>query len=80
MNGYDPVSLPLWARNILSKRFNNACISHDNWYKSGDGNRMRADVHFLRDMLLKCEGDYNVLVALTYYFLIRVFGWLYWSN
>jgi len=44
MNGYDPVSLPLWARNILSKRFNNACISHDNWYKSGDGNRMRARV------------------------------------
>ncbi len=72
--------IPLWIRNIFSKRFSTACKSHDGWYRRGDGNRMRADVHFLRDMLLKCESDRNVLTALIYYFLVRVFGWLYWSK
>jgi hypothetical protein len=74
---------PKWLRAWLPYRilFNSAAVKHDSSYDIKGGNwylRAVADLGFLHDMLkVSCNMEEKVM-ALAYYILVRMFGWMFY--
>ena len=74
---------PMWLRRCLPYRvlFNAAAIKHDNSYDIKGGKwylRAVADLSFLHDMLkMSCNIEERIM-ALVYYVLVRIFGWMFY--
>ena len=70
--------LPNYIKKRLSNDFNLDCKKHDINYKpESNYTRKEADKIFLDDMLKNCNNSKRLkLVAYTYYFLVRCFGFI----
>lgn len=70
--------------------YNESCVTHDNFYIKGGSKRDRlvSDLIFLKDMILEIEfrepGYWRmrgyIIIAVIYFFLVRVFGWIFWES
>ncbi len=86
-NGCGPSWIPCWLTNLLFGWFFKAsCNKHDEGYIQGGDEirRFECDWKFLKAMRndinrLKWYGQPLLLVALVYYVLVRMFGWLYFN-
>ena len=59
--------------------FNDACRQHDTDYLQGV-DRLEADVAFKRRMLSAASSLRLRALALTYYALVRAFGWIFYPG
>lgn len=61
------------------ERFNFAARRHDEDYDLGgySWDRRMADINFLWRMLAASESDIQVAVAVAYYWVVRLLGWLF---
>lgn len=62
------------------KRFEEAANNHDTEYdeKGGWRDRREYDIIFLQAMLEKCVNTLQVSVAVIYFYVVRLFGWLFY--
>ena len=72
---------PMWMRMLLPyrNRFDGASKEHDRRYDDGGTwrDRKTADFVLLTDMVRLCENDLQVMFSIGYYFMVRLFGWLF---
>ncbi len=75
----DFASVPKIFMPVLQWRdkFNKASVVHDYLYHTKITTRKQADKIFLELMLAL---GINRLKAYTFYFVVRLFGWLYWRK
>ena len=66
--------MPKFIRQWLSRKFNLCCEIHDQNYNDISINRFNCDKIFLRDMINVCQKDRYVIIAIGYYFTVRLFG------
>lgn len=61
-------------------KFEKAAYVHDTYYdcKGTWHDRYEYDVAFLRCMIGCCESDCQILTALFYYIVVRMFGWAFY--
>ena len=73
---------PMWLRRWLPyrKRFDKAARKHDAEYdEQGDWkDRREDDILFLQSLLEVSETTLQVSVAVVYFYLVRLFGWLFY--
>ena len=73
---------PMWLRRWLPyrKRFDKAARKHDAEYdEQGDWkDRREDDILFLQSLLQASETTLQVSVAVVYFYLVRLFGWLFY--
>ena len=73
---------PMWLRRWLPyrKRFDKAARKHDAEYdEQGDWkDRREDDILFLQSLLEASETTLQVSVAVVYFYLVRLFGWLFY--
>ena len=73
---------PMWLRRWLPyrKRFDKAARKHDECYDTrGDWkDRREDDILFLQSLLEVSETTLQVSVAVVYFYLVRLFGWLFY--
>ena len=74
--------LGVWGIRCLPyrKRFDKAARKHDAEYdERGDWkDRREFDILFLQSMLEVSETTLQVSVAIVYFYLVRLFGWLFY--
>ena len=72
----------MWLRRWLPyrKRFDKAARKHDAEYdEQGDWkDRREDDILFLQSLLEASETTLQVSVAVVYFYLVRLFGWLFY--
>lgn len=63
------------------KLFNECCCCHDACYDLGGNgkDRFKYDRKFLQLMIPKCQSTWHVIIAMLYYLLVRLFGWLFFN-
>ena len=73
---------PAWLRLLLPyrHRFDGVAKEHDMMYDDGGTwrDRMAADLMLLTDMVRLCANDVQVVFGVAYYFMVRMFGWLFY--
>lgn len=73
---------PQWLRVLLPyrKQFDTAARIHDdNYDHRGDSHdRFLFDKYLLDNMLMQSSSDLQVLFAILYYILVRLFGWMFY--
>jgi len=73
---------PAWLRMLLPyrHRFDGVAKEHDRMYDDGGTWRdhRAADFMLLTDMVRLCANDVQVVFGVAYYFMVRMFGWLFY--
>lgn len=73
---------PAWLRILLPyrHRFDGVAKEHDRMYDDGGTwrDRREADFMLLTDMVRLCANDVQVVFGVAYYFMVRMFGWLFY--
>ena len=77
VNGFGPRGMKV----PYSKQFNEAGENHDTAYDFGGDkwDRLIADEDLLADMAKESDNDWQVLVAIIYYWIARALGWLFFN-
>ena len=66
--------MPKFIRKWLSEKFDECCKYHDYYYNDPDTSRFHADKIFLVDMVQASTNNRQVVLAITYFFTVRIFG------
>ena len=71
---------PSWMPDFLKdKYYEDACNEHDRRYEEQKHTRKQVDILFLIGMLNKSDNLLREGQAVTYYCIVRVFGWTSWG-
>ena len=70
-----PDYLPDWLRKYLSKKFDIACLWHDYHYETKEKSRRESDDYFLEQMISLSKTRWDRIIAYTFYYICRLFGW-----
>lgn len=81
-----------WFKPPYAKFFYAACLCHDNDYDKGGDSKQRKEadrtLYWRMVELVKTRGrsfnpakaTWMVMIALLYYYSVRVFGWMYFNK